>query len=63
MNDLPTPDEVKAAAKAVRLSILEMCRRAKIDPSTFHRWAKNPDRYALSTVALQKLITVVRECE
>jgi hypothetical protein len=63
MNDIPTPDEVKAAAKAVRLSIVEMCKRAGIHPGTFHRWAKNPNKHGLSTVALQKMINVVRECK
>jgi transcriptional regulator with XRE-family HTH domain len=35
---IPTPDEIAAAAEAKGLSIAAMCRRADLEPSAFHRW-------------------------
>lgn len=33
-----TADEFEALARGAGLSIAEVCRRAKVAPSTFHRW-------------------------
>lgn len=37
---LPTPDQIKAAARAKGLSIAAVCRRADIDKTSFYRWQK-----------------------
>lgn len=39
-------NEIQQRAKASRISIAELCRRAGIHPDTFHNWKKterNPD--------------------
>ena len=39
MDDFLSPQDVARIAKERGLSIAEVCRRAKIAPSTYHRWA------------------------
>lgn len=38
MTDLLSPVEIEARAKAAGLTLVEVCRRAGIAPSTFSRW-------------------------
>ncbi len=38
MSQLLTPAEIEARAKDAGMSIVEVCRKAGIAPSTFYRW-------------------------
>lgn len=38
LTSLPTAAEIESAARQSGLSINELCRRAGVAPSTFHRW-------------------------
>lgn len=37
---IPTPDEIKADAKAHGMSIAALCRHADVDAATYYRWRK-----------------------
>ena len=54
---LPTPDEIAAAAKAKGLTIAAMCRRADVDATAFHRWRAGHGAPNLATV--QKMIDAI----
>jgi len=46
MDQQSTVRDIQARAKAARISIAELCRRAGIHQDTFHNWKKterNPD--------------------
>jgi len=40
MHDLLTPQEIEARASDAGLTMAEVCRRAKVAPSTFTRWKR-----------------------
>lgn len=55
---LPTPNEIEDAAKAARLSMNELCRRAGVSRSVFSRW-KNGS--GITSGNLQKFIETLDE--
>lgn len=59
--DMPTPDQIEAAAFAKGLSIAAMCRRADLDPSAFHRWRSGKNLPSIGTV--QKMIDAIEREE
>lgn len=42
MDQQSTVRDIQARAKAARISIAELCRRAGISPDTFFKWRKTP---------------------
>lgn len=40
MSDLLTPQDVEAKARAVGLSIADVCKKANVAQSTFTRWKR-----------------------
>lgn len=56
-----TAEEFEAKAKAAGLSIAEVCRRAKVAQSTFHRWKTGYAGMNLGSYA--KLIQAVQDTE
>lgn len=59
MPDLPTPDSIRSDATAAGLSIDEMCRRARIAPSSYYRWRNGSSSVELRTVA--RWLAVIRD--
>ena len=55
--NIPSPDDIKAAAKAKGLSIAAVCRRANLDATAFYRWQKQINTPNLATV--QKMIDAI----
>jgi hypothetical protein len=53
---IPSPDEVEKAAKACDLSIVQLCRKADIDASAFHRWRAG---FSITTATLQKMLDAI----
>ena len=58
MHDIPTPEEIKAAADAAGLTVPELSRRAQTAPSTFYRWLNR--QHEPSGAIIQKWVNVVR---
>lgn len=56
-----TADEFEALAKAAGLSMAEVCRRAKVAQSTFHRWKAGEAGMTLGSYA--KLLDAVQAAE
>lgn len=48
--EIPTPEQIEAAARAKGLSIAAMCRRADLDPSAFQRWKAGRNAPTVATV-------------
>ncbi len=42
MDQQSTIREIERRAKAARIPLSELCRRAEIHPTTFFRWKKSP---------------------
>jgi transposase-like protein len=42
MDQQTTVRDIQSRAKAARISIAELCRRAGISPDTFFKWRKTP---------------------
>lgn len=61
MDALPTPKIVRDSAEAVGLSMSELCRRAKIAPSTFWKWQAGEHSPKLSVI--QKWLSVIEEAK
>lgn len=38
MSELLTPSQIEAQAKEAGLSVVELCKKAGVAPSTFFRW-------------------------
>jgi predicted transcriptional regulator len=51
---IPSPDELKAAAKEAGLTITSLCRRADVDYQVFYRWSRG--KGSINTGTLQKLL-------
>ena len=54
---IPTPDDIKEAAKAKGLSISGLCRRADVDTTAFYRWQKGENSPNVATV--QKMLDAI----
>jgi predicted transcriptional regulator len=55
--NIPTPEQIAAAAKDKGLSIAAMCRRADIDATAFYRWQKGTHVPNVATV--QKMLDAI----
>lgn len=42
MDQQSTVIDIERRARAARVSIAQLCRRAGIHPATFHKWRKTP---------------------
>lgn len=51
---IPTPKQVEDAAERRSLTIAQMCRRADIDPQTFHRWKAGKGMPTLASIQRMK---------
>jgi len=54
---MPTPAAIEDAARARRISIASVCRRADIDPTAFQKWKAGKGSPNLSTI--QKMIDAI----
>lgn len=57
--EIPTPDQIEAAAKSKGLSIAALCRRADVDGTAFHRWRAKKNVPNLATV--QRLLDAIEQ--
>lgn len=54
---IPTPEQIRAAAKSKGLTVAALCRRADMDTATFYRWEAGTGTPTLGTV--QRLLDAI----